>query len=916
MENGPKRRRRELEPTVLHKVGDVISAINEAKHVDQLICALHSLAVRLFPLDSSAFSGSIDEQYRDQVLRTEVPSSDERSDWWWVFYQGTAFPTLARVLLYEVASNWLACFPISAQKHVYDVFFVEGLATEVVQTLVPCLQHNARDSLRVNTVCLNAERLLVLCLFENDGILQMAREFGSSFQSEDSISERMKPAVSRVAQLMVSIPDKAPLGAPTSLSSHFFFKQIAIQLLAGVEEKSMKLHDEAASLDKNGMDGTFLFVGETFARICRRGSIDVLLGEVIPRILAHIRSCLQSNTDLIDADVFETNPGFLFWSKMMEAIKDPYAVERMSEQILHYLATEQASDTEAYWTLWMLFHQIFYRQKSVRLESPDHLVRRMASSVALVFSKVVDPKNPLHLDDSCSGETIDWEFGLVTPDKGIQVASSSTEKGIKEIENSTASVAGKELDSAVDGGAGNNLKDRDKKLSKFRLVDPDEIIDPAMLNDESTSGGSDDDNASDNSESSNDSSLQPYDLSDDDTDLKKKITQVVDVVGALRKSDDADGVERALDVAENLVRASPDELRHLTGDLVRTLVQVRCSDLTIEGEEESAEEKRQKALVALLVTCPFESLDALHKLLYSPNVDVSQRILILDIMTDAAQELADTRTMKPKRQPGALISTISETQPWFLPSSIGPPGAGSWKEMSGTGSLLNLSYSYERELPPKPNQVKRGKTRRWSLRLKNMPESQTEWSQNKFPLYAAAFMLPAMQGFDKRRHGVDLLARDFIVLGKLIYMLGVCMKCASMHPEASALASPLLDMLSSREVCYHKEAYVRRSVLFAASCVLMALHPSYVASALVEGNPELSKGLEWVRTWALNVADTDTDKDCYTMAMTCLQLHAEMALQASRALETSESTFKTKSIGLSSNMLKGEIKIPHPSVQY
>ena len=166
----------------------------------------------------------------------------------------------------------------------------------------------------------------------------------------------------------------------------------------------------------------------------------------------------------------------------------------------------------------------------------------MASSVALVFSKVVDPKNPLHLDDSCSGETIDWEFGLVTPDKGIQVASSSTEKGIKEIENSTASVAGKELDSAVDGGAGNNLKDRDKKLSKFRLVDPDEIIDPAMLNDESTSGGSDDDNASDNSESSNDSSLRPYDLSDDDTDLKKKITQVVDVVGALRKSDDADGV--------------------------------------------------------------------------------------------------------------------------------------------------------------------------------------------------------------------------------------------------------------------------------------------------------------------------------------------------------------------------------------
>lgn len=46
----------------------------------------------------------------------------------------------------------------------------------------------------------------------------------------------------------------------------------------------------------------------------------------------------------------------------------------------------------------------------------------------------------------------------------------------------------------------------------------------------------------------------------------------------------------------------------------------------------------------------------------------------------------------------------------------------------------------------------------------------------------------------------------------------------------------------------------------------MALHPSYVASALVEGNPEISKGLEWIRMWALNVADTDTDKDCYTVS--------------------------------------------------
>ncbi|KAG6683870.1 hypothetical protein I3843_12G034800 [Carya illinoinensis] len=1017
MEDASKRRR-ELEAAVLDKVGEVISAVRSAKRVDQVICALHSLAVLLFPLDySSLLSGSIDQRYRDQVLSAKAPPEEERWEWWQAFYRGAAYPTLARVLLFDVASNWLACFPISARVHVYDVFFVSGLSSEVVQTLVPCLQKNASDGHDINYVLSNTERLLVHCLLENDGVLQMAREF---CQSEDSISERTKPSVATLAQIVASIPDKARLRAPVSLSSHLFFKQITIQLLSLAEKRDEKVLDKVDFSNKSDMDDALQFVGETFSRICRRGSADVLLSEIAPRILRHVQSLLSSDFDSAVIDVFEADPGSQFWLKMIEAIKDVYAVERISEQLLHHLATEHASDVEAYWILWLLFHRTIRHQTSVRsmfvdkfvlwktfpicclrwilqfavlecppdansltkghsirglvdtlqrliavwskkefvqsasmeqqtyvsaavglslekmskeeldgtndvmhlilqgvscrLESPNHLVRKMASSVALVFSKVIDPKNPLYLDDSCSGDIIDWEFGLATPDKGNLDASDCPEKDVLK---SKASILAPESDfnHTANRGISNNVKSKTKKLSEFKFVDPDEIIDPVTLNHEPVSD-IDDDNASENSESSSDSSLQPYDLLDDDTDLKRKLSQLVDVVGALRKSDDADGVERALDVAENLVRASPDELRHVASDLVRTLVQVRCSDLAVEGEEESAEDKRQRALVALLVTCPFESLDTLNKLLYSPNVDISQRIMILDVMTDAAQELANAKTVKPKHRTGPLITSISESQPWFLPGSSGPPGATSWKEISETGTLLNWSSRYERELPSKSGQIKRGKTRRWSLRSSSVQENQMEWSHNKFPVYAAAFMLPAMQGFDKKRHGVDLLDRDFVVLGKLIYMLGVCMKCAAMHPEASALAPPLLDLLRSREVSHHKEAYVRRAVLFAASCILVALHPSYVASSLVEGNLEVSKGLEWVRIWALHVVESDTDRECYMMAMTCLQLHSEMAFQASRALESAETTFKTRSIGLPSNLSKGTIKIPHSHVEY
>ncbi|KAL1363769.1 hypothetical protein HN51_011952 [Arachis hypogaea] len=1005
--------KRQLEGAVIAKVKEVISAIMNAKHVDEVVCALHSIAALLFPLDSSLISGSIEECYRDKVLGVKIPSVEERHDWWDAFYRGVGFPTLARFLLLDVAPNWLGCFPISAQKHAYDVFFSHGLVSEVVQILVPFLQQNGSDGLDVSAVISNSERLLVLCLLENYGMLQLAREFGDPSKSKGFTNERIRPAVSRVAQIVASIPDKARMNTLTLLSSHVFFKQIIAQLLSLAEERDTSLLENVDALDEMDKNGALLFVGEMFSRISRRGFADLLSSELVPRVLRLVKKCLSSSNHSSTKGLLESNPDFMCWSIIMEAIRDPYTMERISEHILHQLATHHADDVQAYWVLWLLFHRNFKVQASIRsmfvdkfllwkvfpitclkwilqfavhecppgnslsgynrprfsniverlvttwskkefvqtapieqqayisaalglsletmskeeldrmkdsmhlilqgvscrLESPNDLIRKMASNVALVFSKIIDPKNPLYLDDSCSGETIDWEFGFTALKK-----PNCGEKIVERTKSSELPSMDKDSDFPVNKEKSISVKVK-KKLLDFDTLDPDEIIDPASLNLESDidDDDDDDDSASENSYSSSDSSLQPYDLSDDYSDLKKNFSQLIDIVAALRKSDDAEGVERALDVAEKLIRASPDELKHSARDLTRTLVQVRCSDISLEGAEESAEEKRQRALVALAVTSPFESLETLNKLLYSPNVDISQRIMILDVMTEAAQELAESKILKPKhptRETSSLISVVSDTRPWFLPSNSGTPGASSWKEISGTGAFQNWSNTYERELPPKPNQAMKGKTRRWSLRSPFAEQNQMEFSQNKFPMYAAAFMLPAMEGYDKKRHGVDLLGRDFIVLGKLIYMLGICMKSVAMHPEASVLAPSLLDMLKFREVCHHKEAYVRRAVLFAASCVLVAVHPTYISSALLEGNVEIASGLEWIRTWALDVVDSDTDRECYMMAMKCLQLHAEMALQTSRALESAKSSFKSGP-ALPSDASKVTIKIPY-----
>ena len=93
---------------------------------------------------------------------------------------------------------------------------------------------------------------------------------------------------------------------------------------------------------------------------------DLLLRQVIPQIFTHVHSVLSSNADVVVTEAFETKAGLWFWFKFMEAIKDPYVVETLSEKLLHQLAAEHVTDLEAYWVLWILFHSIYECQTPFR----------------------------------------------------------------------------------------------------------------------------------------------------------------------------------------------------------------------------------------------------------------------------------------------------------------------------------------------------------------------------------------------------------------------------------------------------------------------------------------------------------------------------------------------------------------------
>ncbi|XP_057769098.1 uncharacterized protein LOC130989177 [Salvia miltiorrhiza] len=76
---------------------------------------------------------------------------------------------------------------------------------------------------------------------------------------------------------------------------------------------------------------------------------------------------------------------------------------------------------------------------SCRLKNHVYLIQKMASSIALVFSKIIDPNNPLYLDDSCQEETIDWDFGLATPSPREVSATTKVLGGEKAQERESSS---------------------------------------------------------------------------------------------------------------------------------------------------------------------------------------------------------------------------------------------------------------------------------------------------------------------------------------------------------------------------------------------------------------------------------------------------------------------------------------------
>ncbi|KAI4899558.1 hypothetical protein NFI96_017649, partial [Prochilodus magdalenae] len=109
----------------------------------------------------------------------------------------------------------------------------------------------------------------------------------------------------------------------------------------------------------------------------------------------------------------------------------------------------------------------------------------------------------------------------------------------------------------------------------------------------------------------------------------------------------------------------------------------------------------------------------------------------------------------------------------------------------------------------------------------------------------------------------DLLGSDHLVLGRLVHTLGLLMHLAINAPVATQMGKALLDFVWA--IRFHADQMVRRGVLFAVCAVFLSMPSENLLQ-------ELSEDLVETRAWLADVAESDPDADCRSLAVQSLVL--------------------------------------------
>ncbi|XP_072168073.1 telomere length regulation protein TEL2 homolog [Diadema setosum] len=764
-------------------------------------------------------------------------------------------------LCHELSLEWYGRFGRSQEGNdLFNRFFLTGIPQDALLVLCATLQSSSPSFKQKKCALLLEEffkhHQLREMLIELCGVLPLPG-------SRDSKSVTLQTQWDQVMTLLVTLPDRMANKCKTECSAYFHPDQY-IQMVA--MEVLQTLHHVHNCLS-GSTDCSLQFVSQLIGRLCLHGHTERLFDVLLPHLVklsmsdyiwTRIANRLLAGAPdrsleviletllkklpwygalsrlLGDAVLTKPKINFLLTNKFL--LLRHYDADAVPQNLIGYLAS---SPTRRHLVVKVLktvldtwgdrsavkhtsHAQHLYLTKIIiicvghlseeerkknkgdltshlmggvqaHLESPLPRTRHLGMVAAEIMAKTLDPDGPKLKFEFQEDEESRHLWSLVKPPEDPGL------DGIAEDINGVTLKEGSDTPSA----RGNAVNGKSGPQQSPVTAEEDEELD-------------------------SDDEFEPYDMTHDTKILKVKIPVYVrDCMDGLVARDNSELTEASLKVAEKLIRAKPDDLKNVCSQFVAILLHLEDQYST-----ENFRFLRHSAMVALTVNCPVEATEYLTREFYDRNYNIRQRMDILEVLAAAAQELS--RPAEDPAPPPAKERRVELLEPMG--------GGGGDRE----GDAENWRNIVQRRIE--------SKTRRFA---KGPSKPAASPVVNRFAPVAGHFFFPLMKAYDRKLNTMDLLGNDFLLLGRLMYTLGVIMYAAQHAPVCRQMASSLLDVIWSLR--YHTEQYVRQSLMFAVSMVTLSV-PSHLLTTDFQGE------IMECRCWLQDIVEKDPEPQCKALA--------------------------------------------------
>ncbi|XP_022092323.1 telomere length regulation protein TEL2 homolog [Acanthaster planci] len=341
-----------------------------------------------------------------------------------------------------------------------------------------------------------------------------------------------------------------------------------------------------------------------------------------------------------------------------------------------------------------------------------------------------------------------------------------------------------------------------------------------------------------------DDDLEPYDMSEDvKTSQVQTPMYIRDCIEGLHAKENRELTETSLKVAEKLARSKPDNLPEVCVEFLQVLLHLE--DIY---EIDDFMVLRHSAMVAATVLCPIQASQYLTTEFYDRNYNIRQRLDVLEVLAAAAQELS---------QPLEATAPCSGIQKPRRPLTQAAPNpseeAEHWRDI------------VQKRIESKTRRFAKGRSTPAPIPI-----------ASRFAPVAGYFFFPLLKSYDSNLNTMDMMGDDFLLLGRMLYTLGIVVHAAQHAPICRQMAVSLLELVWTLR--YHTEVFVRQALMFAVSMVILSM-PSHLLIS------DLQDEMLECKLWLEDIVGKDPNAECRDLAAQTLMVlgsvvHKELNAEA------------------------------------